>query len=69
MMQDAENNWQFDIFGFAEVCPGRTLSMLGFHLYKQAGFVSHFKLDDAKLCNWLQRVESGYEAKNPYHNW
>ena len=42
--------------------------MLGFHLYKQAGMIREFKLDEQKLCNWLQRVESGYDAKNPHHN-
>ena len=67
-LQDAESNWQFDIFGFAEACSGASLSMLGFHLYKQAGMIRDFKLDEQKLCNWLQRIESGYDANNPYHN-
>ncbi|KAL0037875.1 hypothetical protein WJX79_003284 [Trebouxia sp. C0005] len=68
MLQDAETNWQFDIFAFAEATPGSTLSMLTFHLYKQAGLVREFKLDERKLCNFLQKVESGYSAENPYHN-
>jgi len=42
--------------------------MLGFHLYKQAGMIREFQLDEQKLCNWLQRIESGYDANNPYHN-
>jgi len=42
--------------------------MLGFHLYRQAGMIRDFKLDEQKLCNWLQRIESGYNANNPYHN-
>ena len=42
--------------------------MLGFHLYRQAGMIRDFKLDEQKLCNWLQRIESGYDANNPYHN-
>ncbi|DBB03659.1 hypothetical protein WJX82_000931 [Trebouxia sp. C0006] len=67
-LKDAESNWQFDIFGFAEACSGASLSMLGFHLYKQAGMIRDFKLDEQKLCNWLQRIESGYDASNPYHN-
>lgn len=68
VLQDAETNWQFDIFAFAEATPGSTLSMLTFHLYKQAGLVREFKLDERKLCNFLQKVESGYSAENPYHN-
>jgi len=42
--------------------------MLGFHLYKQAGMIRDFQLNEQKLCNWLQRIESGYDANNPYHN-
>ena len=66
--QDAENNWQFDVFGFAEACPGQTLSMLGFHFYKQAGLTKHYQMDEHKLCNYLQRIEAGYDSSNPYHN-
>ena len=66
--QDAENNWQFDIFGFADATPGQTLSMLTFHLYRQAGLIQDFNLDEQKLCRFLQKIESGYRAENPYHN-
>lgn len=68
MLQDADKNWQFDIFGFAEECKGKSLSLLGFHLYKQAGLIRDFNLDEAKLINFLQKVESGYTSANPYHN-
>lgn len=67
-MQDACTNWQFDIFAFAEECKGNSLSMLGFHLYKQGGLIKEFKLDEVKLISFLQKVESGYNAGNPYHN-
>ena len=68
MLQDAESNWQFDIFAFADAAPGATLSMLTFHLYKQAGLIRDFHLDEQKLCNFLQKIESGYSINNPYHN-
>ena len=68
MLQDAESNWQFDIFAFADATPGTTLSMLTWHLYKQAGLIRDFNLDEQKLCNFLQKIESGYSASNPYHN-
>ncbi len=42
--------------------------MLGFHLYRQAGFIRDFKMDELKLCAFLQRIESGYRSENPYHN-
>lgn len=68
MPQDAENNWQFDIFAFADATPGTTLSLLSFHFYKVAGIIQHFQLDEGKLFNFLQKIESGYEMSNPYHN-
>ncbi|KAL3161210.1 putative 3',5'-cyclic phosphodiesterase pde-3 [Trebouxia sp. C0009 RCD-2024] len=68
MLLDAENNWQFDIFAFADATPGSTLSVLTFHLFKQAGMFSEFSVDQAKFWNFLQKIESGYRAENPYHN-
>ena len=69
MLQDAENNWQFDIFAFAEATPGTTLSLLTFHLLKQSGapISEGGHLNEAKLCRYLQRIEAGYST-NPYHN-
>ena len=61
ILQDAENNWQYDIFGFADAT--QTLSMLTFHLYKQAGLITDFNLNEQKLCNFLQK--SGHRAENP----
>ncbi|DBB14759.1 TPA: hypothetical protein ACH3X3_004373 [Trebouxia sp. C0006] len=68
MLLDAENNWQFDVFAFAEATPGVTLALLTFHFYKISGCISHFGLDPVKLWRYLQRVESGYQMQNPYHN-
>ncbi|KAL0043699.1 hypothetical protein WJX82_003553 [Trebouxia sp. C0006] len=68
LLQAAEKNWQFDIFGLAEATPGNTLSLLAFHLFKQAGHVKKFSLDEGKLCRYLHKIEQGYDAGNPYHN-
>lgn len=67
-VQDAESNWQFDIFGYAEACHGKCLSMLTFHLMKQTGIIKEHGLDESKLCHFLQKIESGYDSANPYHN-
>ena len=67
-MQDAENNWQFDIFGFAQATPGTTLSMLVFHLLKQCGMMQLLQMNEPKLIRFLQKVESGYDPANAYHN-
>ena len=67
-MQDAESNWQFDIFAFAEATPGNSLSMLTFHLLKSTGLVQEFDLNETKLTACLRKIESGYDPANPYHN-
>ena len=68
MVQDAENSWQFDIFGFADATPGNTLAILTFHLVKRAGFSTDYQLDEVKLSRTLQAIEAGYRPENPYHN-
>lgn len=67
-MQDAESNWQFDIFEFARQTPGQTLSLLACYLYQQSGFIQQFGLDQVKLRKYVQKIESGYSSSNPYHN-
>ena len=42
---------------------------MGFYMLKSQGFVSEFKLDEAKLCMYLRRIEQGYDDSIPYHNW
>ena len=66
--QAAEKSWQFDIFAFADLTPGHTLSMLFYHLVKQTGLLQALTLDQVKLCNFLRKVEHGYDPNNPYHN-
>ena len=67
-MQEAEDSWQFDIFGFAQETPGHTLSLLALYLHKQTGFIADFRLNEGNLGNYMQKIESGYLAENPYHN-
>ncbi len=66
-MQDAENNWQFDIFGFADATPNTSLSMMVFFLNKRSGPLSKFRLREGRLLNYLQTLEVGYKQQ-PYHN-
>ena len=68
LMQDAENNWQFDIFGFAEATKGFTLSLLYHHLMKQTGIIQELRLDETNMYKYVLKIESGYDANNPYHN-
>lgn len=67
MLQDAEHNWHFDIFSFADATEGHTLSVMTFYLMKRAGAMTKFGMHEASLCNYLQSLESGYNPL-PYHN-
>lgn len=66
IVQDAESNWQFDIFALAEATPGHTLSLLAVHLHKAAGFMD--TVDKAKFWCYARAIENGYLSTNPYHN-
>lgn len=61
------NDWQFDAFKLDAVAHGRPLSMLGFALLKRYEIIEKFQFSEAKLANFLMRIEDGYPS-NPYHN-
>lgn len=67
-LQTADSSWQFDVFAFAEATPGHTLSVLFFYLVKQSGVLDGMYLDEGKLCNFLQKMDCGYDPLTPYHN-
>ena len=67
-MQDADNNWAFDIFGYSEATPGYSLSLLVWHFVKQAGLIKEMSIDEGKFCAFARRIEAGYNPSNPYHN-
>lgn len=66
-VQDAEHNWHFDIFSFAEATEGHTLSTMTFYLMKRGGAMTKFGMHEANLCSYLQALEAGYNPL-PYHN-
>ncbi|KAL3135613.1 3',5'-cyclic-nucleotide phosphodiesterase pde1 [Trebouxia sp. C0009 RCD-2024] len=68
LLKTAENSWQFDIFAFAEATQGHTLSLLFFHLVKQSGLLQVLGFDITKFCNFLRKMDAGYDPSNPYHN-
>lgn len=42
--------------------------MLYHHLMRQAGIIKELGLDETNLCKYVLKIESGYNASNPYHN-
>ena len=67
-MQDADNNWAFDIFGYSDATPGYSLSLLVWHFVKGAGLIKDMSIDEGKFCAFARRIEAGYNPSNPYHN-
>lgn len=67
-MQDADNNWAFDIFGYSDATPGYSLSLLVWHFVKQAGLIKEMSIDEGKFCAFARKIEAGYNPTNPYHN-
>lgn len=67
-LQEAETNWQFDIFGFAEQAQGNALSLLSFHFMQKFGNIQKLGFDQSKLATFVRVIEKGYDPKNPYHN-
>ena len=66
-VQDAEHQWQFDIFALSDQLPHTCLSLMAFYLLKRTGLIAEFSLNEQKLCRFLHRVENSY-LNCPYHN-
>jgi len=67
-LQDADNNWAFDIFGYSDATPGYSLSLLVWHFVTRAGLMKDLSIDEARFCAFARRIEAGYNPSNPYHN-
>jgi len=67
-LQDADTNWQFDIFAFSEQAAGHALSLLSFYFFQRFGAAEKFGMDEMKLATFVRVIEKGYDPQNPYHN-
>jgi len=82
VMQDKENmmdtsaillqlgridSWDYNCFNLEKASKGCPLFFTCYDLLHRYGLVTHYKMDDAILCNFLSALESGYHPNN-YHN-
>lgn len=67
-LQDADTNWQFDIFAFSAQAEGHALSLLSFHFFERFNVAEKFGMDPVKLATFVRVIEKGYDPQNPYHN-
>lgn len=61
------DDWEFDVLELSTLTKGRPLTALGHYLFQKWELDQHFKLDKARLHNFLSTVEAGYQDA-PYHN-
>jgi hypothetical protein len=61
------DDWTFDSFELDRVTCGKPLSCLSFFLFKRMGLIDKLRLNETRLCRWLQRIEDGYNSAS-YHN-
>lgn len=59
--------WTFDVLEVAALSNGRPLLVVGFALFNKYGLIEKFNIDQTKLRNFLNAIESGYQNM-PYHN-
>ena len=58
----------FDVLSFDKLCGGQPIYHVGLHCFHKHKLHERLAVDNAKLRNFLQKVDGGYYATNPYHN-
>ena len=64
-MQDAENSWAFDIFGFADATPGYSLSLLFCHLVQRSGLCKELLVDEGRAEQVCATNREGLQCCQP----
>lgn len=63
------DDWNFDLFNYAKTASGSPLKFMGYHLMKQYGCFTKYKIPPSTLETLLGHLELGYHSHgNPYHN-
>lgn len=66
VMESIGKNWSFDIW-FVHDATGKSVSLVGRHLFNKYGLSNHFDIPDDILDAYLLKIEKYYND-NPYHN-
>mmetsp|Transcript_25106 Transcript_25106/g.64138 ORF Transcript_25106/g.64138 Transcript_25106/m.64138 type:complete len:782 (-) Transcript_25106:185-2530(-) len=62
------SKWDFDTARLHALAKGNGLRVGVPYVMTRWSLLSELKLDSAALSNWIDKVQSGYHAKNPFHN-
>ena len=65
---DKMDQWDFDVFALHDATNGHCLVVGGVHLMTTMGVLDKIPIPKDKLATYLQNVERGYVAANPFHN-
>lgn len=60
--------WSFDVFEVCKLTNDRPLFFLGLVLFRKNGLINSLHIDKLTLCNFLNAIENGYDATQPYHH-
>ncbi|ETO18760.1 phosphodiesterase [Reticulomyxa filosa] len=60
-------DWDFDVFGMANLCGNYMLAVVFCSISERRGLLQHFGLNIDTVCNFWIQVAQEYK-KNPYHN-
>jgi len=60
--------WDFDVFEFAEATSMHPLVVGGVFLFQRMGVLDKISVPRDRLANYLLAIERGYVASNPFHN-
>eukprot|EP00462_Mataza_sp_D1_P005778 CAMPEP_0175124688 /NCGR_PEP_ID=MMETSP0087-20121206/2915_1 /TAXON_ID=136419 /ORGANISM="Unknown Unknown, Strain D1" /LENGTH=1223 /DNA_ID=CAMNT_0016406473 /DNA_START=13 /DNA_END=3684 /DNA_ORIENTATION=- len=67
MIAKGLNHWSFDTFMLRTVSEGNELLAISLSVFDRSGIKSALGLDEAKLRNFIWRIQQGHE-QNPFHN-
>jgi hypothetical protein len=60
--------YSFDVFDLNEVSQENPLVYVGIKIFQRHNLCANFRIDEAKLRSFFERIQSGYIATNTYHN-
>lgn len=62
------DEWNWDVFTFTDICNNKPLVIGGVFLMERYGFLDGLDIPRDKLAAFLNAIEEGYIASNPFHN-
>eukprot|EP00921_Rhytidocystis_pertsovi_P007651 GHVQ01012685.1.p1 GENE.GHVQ01012685.1~~GHVQ01012685.1.p1 ORF type:complete len:389 (-),score=36.87 GHVQ01012685.1:2794-3960(-) len=62
------NSWDFDMHDLDKQTSGNSLNVAASRCFYLMDSVEQLSLKNSKLCNYVNRIQTGYSRDNPFHN-